>query len=127
MWENSKKDINGNVIKGNVINQNTENCYLNSEKKLLVSLGIKDLVIIDTDDATLVADKNQSENIKDIVNELQIQNIKELTPIRFSTMGVLLIDSRKKWQVKMIHVNPGAKLSLQMHHPGRALGSCKRY
>ena len=119
VWENSKKDINGNVIKGNVINQNTENCYLNSEKKLLVSLGIKDLVIIDTDDATLVADKNQSENIKDIVNELQIQNIKEANSHKkgFRPWGFYLsILEEKKWQVKMIHVNPGAKLSLQMHH-----------
>ena len=97
VWENSKKDINGNVEKGNVITQNTENCYLHSENKLLVSLGIKDLVIVDTDDATLVADKNQSENIKDIVSKLQIKNIKEANSHKkgFSAMGFLLIDSRR--------------------------------
>ncbi len=119
LWENSNKDSNGNVIKGNVITQKTENCYLNSEKKLLVSLGIKDLVIIDTDDATLVADKNQSENIKDLVSELQIKKIKEVNSHKkgFRPWGFYLsIMEDKRWQVKMIHVNPGAKLSLQMHH-----------
>ena len=119
VWENSRKDINGNVEKGNVLTQNTENCYLQSENKLLVTLGIKDLVIINTDDATLVADKNQSENIKDIVSELQIRNIKEadLHKKGFRPWGFYIsILEDKRWQVKIIHVNPGAKLSLQMHH-----------
>jgi len=119
VWENSRKDINGNVEKGNVLTQNTENCYLHSEKKLLVTLGIKDLVIINTDDATLVADKNQSENIKDIVSELQIRNIKEADSHKkgFRPWGFFIsILEDKRWQVKIIHVNPGAKLSLQMHH-----------
>ena len=119
VWENSRKDINGNVEKGNVFNRNTENCYLHSENKLLVALGIKDLVIIDTDDATLVANKNQSENIKDIVSELQIRNIKEANSHKkgFRPWGfyISILDD-EKWQVKIIHVNPGAKLSLQMHH-----------
>ena len=119
VWENSRKDINGNVEKGNVFNRNTENCYLHSENKLLVALGINDLVIIDTDDATLVANKNQSENIKDIVSELQIRNIKEANSHKkgFRPWGfyISILDD-EKWQVKIIHVNPGAKLSLQMHH-----------
>ncbi len=119
VWENSRKDINGNVEKGNVYNRNTENCYLHSENKLLVTLGIKDLVIIDTDDATLVANKNQSENIKDVVSELQIRNIKEANSHKkgFRPWGfyISILDD-EKWQVKIIHVNPGAKLSLQMHH-----------
>ena len=66
VWENSDKDNNGNISKGNVIVEKTFNCYLRSENKLLVSLGIKNLIIIDTDDVTLVADKNESENIKKV-------------------------------------------------------------
>ena len=119
VWKNSEKDISGNVKVGNIISQNTENCYLHSYNKLLVSLGIKDLVIIDTDDATLVADKNQSEKIKDIVRELKIKNIKEayLHKKGFRPWGFYIsIKEDKNWQVKIIHVNPGAKLSLQMHH-----------
>ena len=118
VWENSIKDINGNVEKGNVLTQNTENCYLYSENKLLVTLGIKDLVIIDTDDATLVANKNQSENIKNIVSELQIKNIKEANSHKkgYRPWGFYIsILKDKRWQVKIIHINPGAKLSLQMH------------
>ena len=76
VWENADKDNYGNVIKGNILSQETEDCYLHSENKLLVSLGLRDLVIIDTDDATLVAEKNQSQNIKEIVTELQDKNIK---------------------------------------------------
>ena len=96
----------------NVITQNTENCYLHSENKLLVSLGIKDLVIVDTDDATLVADKNQSENIKDIVNEPQIKNIKEANSHKkgFRPWGYFVsILEDTKWKVKIIHVNAGGK------------------
>ncbi len=119
VWENSKKDTNGNATKGNIVTQNTENCYLYSEQKLLVSLGITDLLVIDTDDATLIADKNQSENIKKIVSELQIKNIKEASLHKkgFRPWGFyesILEDER--WKVKIITVNPGAKLSLQMHH-----------
>ncbi len=119
VWENTDKDNYGNVIKGNVISQNTEHCYLHSENKLLVSLGIKDLVIIDTDDATLIAEKNQSQNIKKIVNELQDKNFKEANSNRkgFRPWGFYIsILEDQKWKVKIIHVNPGAKLSLQMHH-----------
>ena len=119
VWENSDKDIFGNVTNGNVISKETENCYFHSDSKLLVSLGLKDLVIINTDDATLVAEKNQSENIKKLVRELQLKKIKEAN---FHKKGYrpwgfyITIIEDQRWQVKIIHVNPGAELSLQMHH-----------
>ena len=119
VWENSNKDILGNVSNGNVISKETENCYFHSDSKLLVSLGLKDLVIINTDDATLVAEKNQSENIKKLVGELQLKDIKEAN---FHKKGYrpwgfyLKIIEDQRWKVKIIHVNPGAELSLQMHH-----------
>ena len=119
VWENSNKDNFGNVAKGNVISQKTENCYLLSESKLLVSLGLNDLIVINTDDATLVMDKNQSENIKKIVSFLESKNIKEANAHKkgFRPWGFYLsIMEDKRWQVKIIHVKPGAKLSLQMHH-----------
>ena len=119
VWENSKKDNYGNVMNGNVVSNKTENCYLHSENKLLVGFGLKDLIVIDTDDATLVAEKNQSENIKEIVNQLEINNIKEanLHKKGFRPWGFYLsILEDKRWQVKIIHVKPGASLSLQMHH-----------
>ena len=119
VWENSNKDILGNVTKGNVFCKETENCYLHSENKLLVSLGLKDLVIVDTDDATLVAEKNQSENIKKLVGELQVKNIKEANSHKkgFRPWGFYIsVLEDVRWQVKIIHVKPGARLSLQKHH-----------
>ena len=119
VWENSNKDKDGNFRKGRVLSKNTENCYLSSESKLLVSLGINNLVIIDTDDVTLVADKNESESIKKVVKDLQVKNIKESFFHKkvyrpWGTYISILEDSR--FLVKIIHVKPGAKLSLQMHH-----------
>ena len=70
------------LTNGNVISKKTENCYFHSENKLLVSLGLKDLVIINTDDATLVADKNQSENIKNIVANYKLKILKKLIFIK---------------------------------------------
>ena len=119
LWENSDKDKNGNTIKGNVIIEKTQNCFLRSERKLLVGLGINNLVIVDTDDVTLVADKNESENIKKLVKKLQSKNISEAVSHKkvYRPWGFYLsITEGKRFQVKIIHVKPGAKLSLQMHH-----------
>ena len=119
VWDNSKKDINGNVITGNVFSKKTNNCYLLSQNKLLVSLGIKDQIVIDTDDVTLVANKNNSQEVKQIVEDLKKQKRKEAVSNKkgYRPWGFyvsILEDIR--WQVKIIHVNPGAKLSLQKHH-----------
>ena len=85
----------------------------------MVSLGLKDIVIVDTDDATLVAEKNQSENIKKLVGELQFKNIKEANSHKkgFRPWGFYIsVLEDVRWQVKIIHVKPGARLSLQKHH-----------
>ena len=119
VWENSDKDKNGNTTEGNIVTDKTENCYLRSENKLLVSLGIKNLVIINTDDATLVADKNESENIKKVVEDLKAKNVSEVVYHKkvFRPWGFYLtISEGERFKVKIIHVNPGAKLSLQMHY-----------
>ena len=119
VWENSNKDNAGNAKQGKVLSKNTKNCYIYSENKLLVGLGIEDLIIINTDDAILVADKKQSENIKEIVNDLNTQNFKEATNHKkgYRPWGFYIsIIEDQRWQVKIIHVNPGAQLSLQMHH-----------
>ena len=84
-----------------------------------MGLGINNLVIVDTDDVTLVADKNESENIKKIVKKLQSKNISEAVSHKkvYRPWGFYLsITEGKRYQVKIIHVKPGAKLSLQMHH-----------
>ena len=105
VWENLDKDINGNISDGNVITEKTQDCYLRSENKLLVSLGIKNLVIIDTSDVTLVADKNESENIKKVVKDLQSKNISEALSHKkvYRPWGFYLsIGDGKRFQVKIL-------------------------
>tara|TARA_Y100000739_G_scaffold229495_1_gene244410 strand:- start:1514 stop:2956 length:1443 start_codon:yes stop_codon:yes gene_type:complete len=119
LWLSEEKDSTGNTIIGNVIDKNSENSYIRSENRLLVTLGVKDLIIVETDDAVLVADKNSTNEIKDIVNYLikkekkeGIQNSKVFRPWGNYTS----IAEGEHWQVKRIVVEPGAKLSLQMHN-----------
>jgi len=119
VWENSPKDKNSNFKKGKVIIEKTENCYLRSENKLLVGLGLKNLIVVDTEDVTLVAEKNKSQDLKKVVENLKLRNIKEAISHKkvYRPWGFYLsISEGKRFQVKIIHVNIGAKLSLQMHH-----------
>ncbi len=119
VWQNSKKDSDKNYIKGKVISENTKNSYLRSESRLLVGIGLDNLIVVETNDAVLVADKDQSQLVKNIVRKLKEQKIiegqnhkKVLRPWGH----YISIVNDKRWQVKLISVKPGGKLSLQMHH-----------
>ncbi len=119
VWEVSKKDENGNSIQGKVIAENAKNCYVRSENRLVVGIGIKDLIIIETNDAVLVSNKKDSQSIKKIVQKLKKDNIPEGKNHRkiYRPWGhYLSVVEDHRWQVKLIHVKPGEKLSLQMHH-----------
>ena len=119
LWKTTEKDSDGNVLRGQVIADNSQNCYLRSEHRLVVGLGVKDLLVIETDDAVLVAAKNEAQNVKHIVKFLEakgkpesIAHQKIYRPWGNYT-GVI---KGNRWQVKLIEVKPGASLSLQMHH-----------
>ncbi len=119
LWEISDKDDNNNVIVGDVINQDSSGNHIHSPNKLTATIGIKDLVIIDTPDAILVADKNQSQAIKKVVATLDKQERSEHITHRevYRPWGKYdSIDNGKRFQVKRITVKPGEKLSVQMHH-----------
>ncbi len=126
LWEISTKDDNGNAVSigekltsQDVILQDTHNCLVSAHSKLVTVLGAKNLVIIDTDDALLVADKSQVQDVKNIVATLKKTSRKEYENHRlvYRPWGQYdSIDNGKRYQVKRITVNPGAKLSLQMHH-----------
>ncbi len=119
LWNISKKDNNGNTIKGNVLVKETQASLLRSENKLLVCLGLKDLMIIDTKDALLVANKNFSQEIKSIVsilNEKKLKEGKQHKKIHRPWGFYESIEESNCWQIKKIEVNPGASLSLQMHN-----------
>ena len=119
VWETSKKDNMGNFIQGNVIKKKLQNCYVRSENRLVVGIGLDDLMIIETSDAILVANKKESQEVKNIVQELKSKGIKEGQNHKkvYRPWGnYLSIVEEEYWQVKLITVNPGEKLSLQMHH-----------
>jgi len=119
VWETSQKDANGNFYKGNVISKDVTNCYLRSENRLVVGIGINNLSIVETRDAVLIADLRQSQKVKNIVEELKAEGItegREHLKIYRPWGHYLSVSKGKGWQVKLICVKPGEKLSLQMHH-----------
>ena len=77
LWNIEEKDKDGNAIIGDILINDVKNSYLNSSKKLLVGLGLRNLIIVQTEDATLISDKNRSQDIKKIVNKLNLKNRKE--------------------------------------------------
>jgi mannose-1-phosphate guanylyltransferase/mannose-6-phosphate isomerase len=113
------KDANGNVIKGDVIAQDTTNTYINANHHMVATIGVDNLIIVDTADATFIATQDKAQEVKSIVESLQDKGRDEGAMHRkvFRPWGWYdSIESGKHFQVKRLHVNPGAKLSLQMHH-----------
>ena len=119
VWENLAKDNSNNVLIGDVINHDSHNSYVYSDEKLVSIVGVDNLVVIDTKDALLVADKNNSQAIKAVVETLQKSSRSEHLNHRVvqRPWGCYdSIDNGERYQVKRITVKPGAKLSVQMHY-----------
>jgi mannose-1-phosphate guanylyltransferase/mannose-6-phosphate isomerase len=113
------KDANGNVIKGDVITQDTTNTYINADHHMVAVIGVDNLIIIDTPDATFIATQDKAQEVKSIVESLQASGRCESSAHRkvYRPWGWYdSIESGEYFQVKRLHVKPGAKLSLQMHH-----------
>ena len=119
LWETADHDPNGNVLRGRVISENTRNCYLRSEHRLVVGLGVEDLVVVETDDVVLVAHRDRAQDIKGVVGQLEREGARESKAHRriYRPWGHYDgVTEGERWQVKKIEVKPGASLSLQMHH-----------
>ncbi len=119
LWDVTEKDEDYNAVKGDVITVNSQNCFIHSESKLIATIGLNDTVIVETDDAVMVAAKDQVQNIKQVVDRLKrderieaIQHRKVYRPWGYYN----LIDLGDRHKAKRIVVKPGAKLSLQLHH-----------
>ncbi len=119
LWDIAPRDDKGNYIHGEAVLEDTSGCYVHSEKSIISTIGVHDLVIVDTPDALLVADKSRTQDVSKIVARLKQSNRKEqeqhLRNYRpwgyFETLNV-----GPRFQVKLLHVKPGGKLSMQMHH-----------
>jgi mannose-1-phosphate guanylyltransferase len=113
------KNADGNLLKGDVITDKTTGCYVHAAHRLVCTLGVEDLIIVETKDAVLVAHKDHVQSVKTIVDRLKDERRYEHINHRevYRPWGVYdSIDHGERYQVKRITVKPGGKLSLQMHH-----------
>jgi mannose-1-phosphate guanylyltransferase / mannose-6-phosphate isomerase len=119
LWEMGAKDQHGNSIEGNVVAEETRNCYLRSEAGLVAAIGIEDLVVVATADAVMVAPRNRTQDVKKLVARLvkDRRDEADALPTVHRPWGTFTsLHNGHRVQVKHIMVKPGGKLSLQMHH-----------
>ena len=119
LWQSSTKDEDNNFVRGRVHSEKNKNCYLRSDNRLLVALGLENTVVIETDDVVFIGDISKSQDVKKIVDELKNKNFPEseshsLVYRPWGHYKSMLKGHR--WQVKIITVKAGESLSLQMHH-----------
>jgi mannose-1-phosphate guanylyltransferase/mannose-6-phosphate isomerase len=119
LWDASEKDGAGNALKGDVLHHRARNSYLRSEGPLVAAVGVDNLIVVATKDAVLVGRKDVSQDVKKIVEQLEREGRELHVTHRkvYRPWGAYEgLDMGENFQVKHITVNPGAKLSLQMHH-----------
>ena len=119
VWQVGKQDEQGNVTSGDTLLSNTSNSLVHASSRLVSAVGIENLIIIETADAVLVADRKNSQDVKHIVNQLETQKRAEKNLHRKVARPwgwYDSVDEGERFKVKRIQVKPGASLSLQMHH-----------
>lgn len=119
LWDVTSKDASGNAIKGDVLTVDTANSFIHSSSKLVAVIGLQNLVVIETDDAVMVAAKDRVQDVKFIVDQLKADKRSEAQVHRkvYRPWGHYdLVDCGDRHQTKRIVVKPGAKLSVQKHH-----------
>ena len=119
LWSICPQDDDGNVIQGDVIAEDTRNAFLVAQHRCLATVGVEDIIVVETADAVLVASKDKAQDVKVIVNRLKECGREEHKVHRqvYRPWGSYEgIDAGPRFQVKRLSVKPGAQLSLQMHH-----------
>ena len=119
MWSISKKDSDMNVKFGKVFVEDVKNSYIRGEDRIIVGIGFEDLIVVETLDAILVADKKKSQNIRTIVEQLDKKGeiaAKKHKKVFRPWGSYLTISVGENWQVKELRLNPGQSISLQMHN-----------
>ncbi|MBN8441781.1 MAG: mannose-1-phosphate guanylyltransferase/mannose-6-phosphate isomerase [Thauera sp.] len=119
LWAVSEKDAEGNSARGEVMFEASRNTLVHASDRLVAAIGCEDMVVVETPDAVMVAHKSRTQDVKKVVARLKAEG-KTLTQSHrkvYRPWGWYdSIDNGERFQVKRIVVNPGAKLSLQMHH-----------
>ena len=119
LWQVGAKDADGNLVRGDVELHDAAGCYLRADSRLVYALGVRDLVIVETDDAVLVADRARTQEVKDAVEKLDRgKRTEHVVHSRvYRPWGYYeSVDAGERFQVKRIMVKPKQALSLQMHH-----------
>jgi mannose-1-phosphate guanylyltransferase len=119
MWEVEQHDADGNVIVGDVLATGTKNTFARAESRLVALVGVENLIVVETKDAVLVADRGKCQDVKAIVERLKSLDRSEFASHRevYRPWGHYdSIDMGERDQVKRLVVKPGAKLSVQLHH-----------
>jgi mannose-1-phosphate guanylyltransferase/mannose-6-phosphate isomerase len=119
VWQVGKQDTEGNVTSGDTLLSATKNSLIHSSGRLVSAVGVDNLIIVETADAVLVADRKNSQDVKHIVNQLEAQKREEKNLHRKVARPwgwYDSVDEGERFKVKRIQVKPGASLSLQMHH-----------
>jgi mannose-1-phosphate guanylyltransferase/mannose-6-phosphate isomerase len=119
LYDVLEKDEKGNVILGNVLTKETENSLIIGNKRLIATIDLKDLIIVETDDALLIAKRGSAQKVKHIVEELKAWNRVEALEHKtvYRPWGeYTVLEEGPRYKIKRIVVKPGAKLSLQMHY-----------
>lgn len=114
----SEKDSRGNVIRGNVLSFHNDNCILFGDKRVLATIGVRDLIVVDTDDATLVCHKDEAQRVREVVSALKSQNRVEALEHRTTNRPwgkYTILDQGPHYKIKNVTVNPNSRLSYQMH------------
>ncbi|HAS83823.1 MAG TPA: mannose-1-phosphate guanylyltransferase/mannose-6-phosphate isomerase [Verrucomicrobia bacterium] len=119
LLELGEQDGDGNILQGNVLAHDVQNCYVNASHRMVAAVGVKDHIIVETADAVLVISTDKAQDVKKIVELLKAKGQTEAILHRrvFRPWGSYEgIDNADRYQVKRIVVKPGATLSLQMHY-----------
>jgi len=119
LWEAGERNSDGNLLRGDVIAVDSHNTYVDASTRLVATVGIDNLVVVETADAVLVANKDRVQDVKAVVDQLKAGQRSEGRNHRkvYRPWGSYdLIDADQRFQVKRITVAPGARLSSQMHH-----------
>jgi mannose-1-phosphate guanylyltransferase/mannose-6-phosphate isomerase len=119
LWDTGAKDPAGNVVRGDVHLDGVTNSYVCAEHRLVTAIGVRDVVVVETPDPVLVAHRDEVQRVRQLVDEMKARKRREpLTHRRvFRPWGSYeSVDEGGRFQVKHIVVNPGCKLSMQMHH-----------
>ena len=119
VWQVGNKDAQGNVTSGDVLLSNSTNSLVHATSRLVSTVGLDNVIVIETADAVLVASRSQSQDVKLIVNQLEAQQREEKNLHRKVARPwgwYDSVDEGERFKVKRIQVKPGASLSLQMHH-----------